>query len=131
MDDLLHKGRRIRTWLMTARAMSGDRYARVPSGHARDRGAGVIGLPVRVAARGRRRQRPGKPADNAFLESFNGRLSDRCLNESWFRSLLEAQEGIEVWRQNYNKVRPHSALGDRPPSEYVGTSQPRRTEPNR
>lgn len=63
--------------------------------------------------------RPGKPVDNAFVESFNGRFRDECLNESWFRSLQEAQEAIEIWRRDYNEVRPHSSLGDRSPSEYA------------
>lgn len=63
--------------------------------------------------------RPGKPVDNAFVESFNGRFRDECLNESWFLSLNEAREAIEAWRLDYNEVRPHSALGGRSPSEYA------------
>jgi putative transposase len=63
--------------------------------------------------------RPGKPVDNAFVESFNGRFRDECLNESWFLSLQEAREAIEAWREEYNEVRPHSALGGRSPSEYA------------
>lgn len=63
--------------------------------------------------------RPGKPVDNAFVESFNGRFRDECLNESWFLSLNEAREAIEAWREDYNEVRPHSALGGRSPSEYA------------
>ena len=63
--------------------------------------------------------RPGKPVDNAFVESFNGRFRDECLNESWFESLDEARDAIEAWRTDYNDVRPHSALGGRSPSEYA------------
>ena len=63
--------------------------------------------------------RPGKPVDNAFVESFNGRFRDECLNESWFLTLQEAREAIETWREDYNEVRPHSALGGRSPSEYA------------
>jgi putative transposase len=55
--------------------------------------------------------RPGKPTDNAFIESFNGRLRQDCLNQHWFRSLEEARTIIEAWRQDYNANHPHSALG--------------------
>lgn len=55
--------------------------------------------------------RPGKPTDNAFIESFNGRLRQDCLNQHWFRSLEEARRVIEAWRQDYNAHHPHSALG--------------------
>ncbi len=54
---------------------------------------------------------PGKPTQNAFIESFNGKFRDECLNENWFLSLPEAREKIEMWRRDYNQVRPHSALG--------------------
>jgi len=65
--------------------------------------------------------RPGKPVDNAFVESFNGRLRDECLNENWFQSLREARDIIEAWREDYNDVRPHRSLGGRTPSEYAQT----------
>jgi putative transposase len=61
---------------------------------------------------------PGKPNQNAYVESFNGRLRDECLNEHWFFSLSQARETIETWRVDYNAVRPHSALGDVPPEEF-------------
>ncbi|MBO9680216.1 MAG: IS3 family transposase [Acidovorax sp.] len=54
--------------------------------------------------------RPGKPTDNAAVESFNGRLRQECLNAHWFLSLADAQAKIEAWRQDYNESRPHSAL---------------------
>ena len=62
---------------------------------------------------------PGKPVQNAFVESFNGKFRDECLNEAWFLTLSEAQQAIEVWRQDYNTVRPHSALGDATPAEFA------------
>jgi putative transposase len=63
--------------------------------------------------------RPGKPTDNAFIEAFNGRLRQECLNESWFLSLEDAREKVEVWRQEYNRQRPHGALGNLTPVEFA------------
>ena len=54
---------------------------------------------------------PGKPIQNAFIESFNGRLRDECLNEHWFLTLADARRLIEDWRMDYNRSRPHSSLG--------------------
>lgn len=62
---------------------------------------------------------PGKPVQNAFVESFNGKFRDECLSEYWFRSLEDARHIIESWRREYNEVRPHSALADRTPSEFA------------
>jgi len=62
---------------------------------------------------------PGKPVQNAFIESFNGRLRDECLNEQVFVNLAEAREIIEAWRHDYNHVRPHSSLGALTPIEYA------------
>ncbi|MHC2071123.1 IS3 family transposase [Bremerella sp. T1] len=56
--------------------------------------------------------RPGKPTNNAFIESFNGSVRAECLNENWFLSLEDAKEKIESWRRDYNEYRPHSALGN-------------------
>ncbi len=64
--------------------------------------------------------RPGKPTDNAFIESFNGSLRDECLNTNWFLSLTDAIEKIEAWRQDYNQFRPHSALNYLTPDEFLG-----------
>lgn len=55
--------------------------------------------------------RPGKPVENAYIESFNGSFRDECLNEHWFLSMRHAREVIEAWRQEYNGERPHSSLG--------------------
>jgi putative transposase len=57
--------------------------------------------------------------EDAFIESFNGRLRDECLNSHWFHSLDDARGTIHDWRQDYNELRPHSALGDRPPSGFA------------
>ena len=67
--------------------------------------------------------RPGKPVENAFIESFNGRLRDECLNVHQFASLTEAQALIEVWRMDYNHRRPHSSLGHLTPNEFVAQRQ--------
>ena len=70
---------------------------------------------------------PGKPTQNAFVESFIGRLRDECLNENLFGTLAEARLLIEDWRQDYNTLRPHSSLGGMPPSLYADLrSQPQR-----
>lgn len=63
--------------------------------------------------------RPGKPTDNPFIESFNGSFRDECLNANWFFSLLDAQEKFDIWREDYNNLRPHSLLGDMSPNEYI------------
>lgn len=65
---------------------------------------------------------PGKPVQNAFVESLNGRLRDECLNLHWFRSLRHARDEIERWRRHYNTKRPHSALGYRTPMEVLSTN---------
>jgi putative transposase len=62
--------------------------------------------------------RLGKPTDNPFIESFNGTFRDECLNVHWFLSIEDACEKIETWRQDYNRNRPHSSLGDMTPEEY-------------
>jgi putative transposase len=63
--------------------------------------------------------RPGKPTENAYIESFNGKFRDECLNEHWFVSLDHAREVIEAWRIDYNDVRPHSAIGNLAPAEFA------------
>ena len=66
--------------------------------------------------------RPGKPTDNAFVESFNGRLRDECLNSHWFLSLADARAKIEAWRRGYNESHPHTALGWLTPAEYAASA---------
>ena len=63
--------------------------------------------------------RPGKPTDNAFIESFNGTFRAECLNAHWFGTLAEAKHLIEAWRQEYNESRPHRSLSDRTPIEFA------------
>ena len=60
--------------------------------------------------------RPGKPTDNAFIESLNGKFRAECLNANWFLSLDEARRKCEAWRRDYNEVRPHSAIGNQVPA---------------
>ncbi len=62
---------------------------------------------------------PGKPTDNAFIDTFNGSLRDECLNIHWFETIAEAQRLIEAWRIEYNDSRPHMALGNKSPVEYL------------
>jgi putative transposase len=62
---------------------------------------------------------PGKPMQNGYIESFNGKLRDECLNENWFTSLQQARSIIENWRIDYNTVRPHSSLGYLTPEEFA------------
>ena len=62
---------------------------------------------------------PGKPTQNAFIESFNGTFRDDCLNQHWFSSLAEARLLIEHWRKEYNQLRPHSSIGRIPPDTFA------------
>jgi putative transposase len=63
--------------------------------------------------------RPGKPTDNAFIESLNGKFRAECLNAHWFMSLDDARAKCEAWRRDYNEVRPHSGIGNKPPASLV------------
>lgn len=67
--------------------------------------------------------RPGKPTDNAFIESFNSRVRQECLNEHWFLSLEDASSKIAQWRESYNHDRPHSMLGYKTPNEFAKVHQ--------
>ena len=69
--------------------------------------------------------RPGKPTDNSFIESFNGKFRTECLNTHWFLSLDDARQKMEDWRRDYNEVRPHSAIGNQAPISLLnGSSAP-------
>jgi putative transposase len=80
---------------------------------------------------------PGKPMQNPYIESFNGKFRDECLNQHWFLNVIEAKQIIESWRREYNEVRPHSSLGNMPPVEFARrvsrlhsiTDQPLRGKP--
>ena len=94
----------------------------VPDEIVLDTGPELAGMALDQWAYGRgvglRFIEPGKPIQNAFVESFQGRLRDECLDRHWFVSLADARHIIEAWRQDYNRARPHSALGYRPPEEF-------------
>ena len=66
---------------------------------------------------------PGKPMQNGFVESFNGRLRDECLNEHFFDSLRHARNLVAAWRTNFNNHRPHSSLAGMTPTEYANRSK--------
>ena len=66
--------------------------------------------------------RPGKPTDNSFIESFNGKFRAECLNAHWFMSLDDARSKMEAWRKDYSEVRPHSAIGNKPPIALMNGS---------
>jgi len=63
--------------------------------------------------------RPGKPNENAYIESFHGKFRDECLNEHWFITMAQARRVIELWRIEYNTERPHSSIGNITPEEYA------------
>jgi putative transposase len=76
--------------------------------------------------------RPGKPIENAYVESFNGKFRDECLNEHWFVNLADAKAAIEAWRVDYNGVRPHSSLNGATPDQFAKiTEGARRLTPAR
>ena len=145
VHDGLVEGRRIRAltildlctreapWIEVATSIPGDRVVRVL-----ERLAEVHGLPKRIISDNGPEFRslalatwaekrgveldfiePGKPVQNAFIESFNGTLRDECLNEHCFLNLQDAQEKIEAWRERYNRERPHSSLGGLTPTEFA------------
>ncbi len=71
---------------------------------------------------------PGKPTQNAFIESFNGKFRDECLNEHWFCSLAEARIRIAAWRRDYNEHRPHSTIGNLTPAEFAASWRTRQQQ---
>lgn len=62
---------------------------------------------------------PGRPMQNGYIESFNGKFRDECLNEHWFVTLAQARASIAIWRQDYNEIRPHSSCNRTPPAKYA------------
>lgn len=68
--------------------------------------------------------RPGKPTDNAFIDSFNSRLRQECLNASWFLSMTDARTRIDDWRNDYNQNRPHTSLGGLMPEAFAAQLNP-------
>ena len=64
---------------------------------------------------------PGRPMQNAYIESFNGKFRDECLNDHWFTTLPQARAAIAAWRIDYNEVRPHGSCGRMPPAEFAAS----------
>ena len=73
---------------------------------------------------------PGRPMQNALVESFNGKFRDECLDQHWFTNLSDAKEKIESWRQSYNTIRPHSSLDDVTPAEFAGRFEEQKSGEN-
>jgi len=88
------------------------------TGRALDQWAYHHGVQLKLIA-------PGKPTQNAFIESFNGRFRDECLNDHWFESLHAARAIIGAWRRDYNEARPHSALGYQTPAAFAAQHRQR------
>lgn len=119
--------------IVVARRMGGDDVARIldeicrfrgyPRAIRTDQGPEFTGRALDQWAHARgvelRLIQPGKPTQNAYIESFNGRFRDECLNEHWFLSLEHARAVVAEWRRDYNEQRPHSALGNLTPAEYA------------
>ena len=155
MMDSLATGRRFRTLnvvddyrreclrIEADTSLGGERVARVLEELCRQRGGPQVivvdhgseftsqGLDRWAYGRGVRLHfiAPGKPEQNAYVESFNGKFRDECLNEHWFGDLREAREKIETWRQDYNQRRPHSGLGYQTPEEFAAQAAARRASP--
>ena len=145
MHDTLRTGRKIRTLnvvddftreclaIEVDTSISGHRVARVldviaehrgyPETIVMDNGTELTSLAMLIWARDRHVRlhyiAPGKPTQNAYVESFNGKFRDECLNENTFDSLGEAREEIERWRDDYNRARPHRGLGQQTPEGFA------------
>ena len=145
MHDTLRTGRKIRTLnvvddftreclaIEVDTSLSGHRVARVldviaehrgyPETIVMDNGTELTSLAMLIWARDRHVRlhyiAPGKPTQNAYVESFNGKFRDECLNENTFDSLSEAREEIERWRNDYNGARPHRGLGQQTPEGFA------------
>lgn len=70
---------------------------------------------------------PGRPTQNAYIESFNGKFRDECLNEHWFETLVQARTEIATWRRDYNEVRPHSSCNRMPPAKFAALHRKNKT----
>lgn len=120
-------------WIETDSSLSGRRVTRVldqcielygrPQSILTDNGPEFSGLHMdRWAYEQNIRHafiQPGKPSQNGYIESFNGKLRDECLNENWFAHVHDAREKVEAWRVDYNETRPHSSLGNLTPAEFA------------
>lgn len=105
----------------------------VPAAIQSDNGPEFSGRVMDAWAYGRKARlqfiEPGRPIQNAFIESFNSRLREECLNEQVFVSLDDARRKIEPWRFQYNRERPHSSLGHLAPEEFAARNRQQRSEP--
>lgn len=145
VHDRLVNGRKIRTlnvvdmftreclWIEVGSAMSGERVTNVldflvhlrgkPHSITTDNGSEFTGKALDKWAYDHKVYLhfidPGKPVQNAYVESFNGKFRNECLNDHWFNTLSEARELIHAWREDYNTVRPHSSLGYKTPAEFA------------
>lgn len=145
MSDALSDGRRFRVFgvmdqcsreclaLVADTSLPGTRVAReldalaerygVPGAIVSDNGTELTSQAVLKWAAKRKIEwhyiTPGRPSENGYTESLNGKIRDECLNEHWFGSLREAKEIIENWRQDYNTVRPHSSLYYQTPAAFA------------
>jgi putative transposase len=146
VSDKLSDGRAIRVltvidqftrecvWLEADRSMSGPKVVAALTRAVTERGAAPCSMTLDNGSEfvGRAMEawaiqtgvqlcfiRPGRPVENGFIESFNGRLRDECLNVEWFNSLEQAREKLANWRHHYNHQRPHSSLDDRPPALFA------------
>lgn len=144
VSDKLSDGRSIRiltvidqftrecVWLEVDRSMNGPKVVAALARAVAERGATPRSMTLDSEFSGRAMEawamatgvqlcfiRPGRPVENCFIESFNGRLRDECLNVEWFPTLEHARQRLAVWRDHYNHTRPHSALNDRPPASFA------------
>lgn len=106
--DILESVCRFRGYPTMIRTDQGSEF----TGRALDQWAAANGVKLLLI-------QPGKPAQNAYIESFNGKFRDECLNENWFTSLEHAKVTIATWRRDYNEVRPHSSLGKSTPAKFA------------
>ncbi len=106
--DILESVCRFRGYPTMIRTDQGPEF----TGRALDQWAAANGVKLLLI-------QPGKPTQNAYIESFNGKFRDKCLNENWFTSLEHAKTTIATWRRDYNEVRPHSSLGKSTPARFA------------
>ena len=74
---------------------------------------------------------PGRPMQNGYIESFNGKFRGECLNELWFKTLHQARSAISTWRKDYSEVRPHSSVGRIPPARFAELHRQRNADATR
>ena len=108
--DILEAVCRFRGYPTTIRTDQGPEF----TGKSLDQWAHANGVTLQLT-------QPGKPTQNAYIESFNGKFRDECLNEHWFASLDQAKTEIAIWRRDYNEVRPHSSLDQQTPAAFAET----------